>query len=463
MVQLYHMTFSGKKATLLLLAGDVIVFALSLWVTLFLRYGEGFTDEIWRMHIAPFTTLFFLWVLVFYMAGLYGKEVALFKSKLPNMILRTQMLNIIIAALFFFLLPGSGITPKTNLAIYLVISLAGIYLWRIALFPKLFRPGAREGAALLASGEEADELRNEVNGNTHYPYEFRTVSTPSVAEANFAALAHELEQKKVSIVVVDMSDTGAKALLAKLYEISSKSRHPYQFVDFYRAYEEIFDRVPLSVLTYDWFLKNISTPARGFYAFAKRTIDISGALVMGAITLVLIPFVYLAMRLEGPGSLFLKQERFGLNGSRMRAYKFRSMRFDNSASSEWVKEERENRVTRVGAILRKTSLDEFPQFINVLKGELSLIGPRNDIEGLGERLAQEIPYYTIRYMVKPGLTGWAQINQQYEQGNISPQSVAETKMRLAYDFYYIKHRSLALDIIIALKTFKRMFMRMSGL
>lgn len=107
-------------------------------------------------------------------------------------------------------------------------------------------------------------------------------------------------------------------------------------------------------------------------------------------------------------------------------------------------------------------MDEFPQFINVLAGELSLIGPRNDVRSLGERLAASVSYYNIRYIVKPGITGWAQINQQYEQGNISPQSIDETKTRLAYDFYYIKKRSLLLDIIIALKTVKRMFFRVSN-
>ena len=100
--------------------------------------------------------------------------------------------------------------------------------------------------------------------------------------------------------------------------------------------------------------------------------------------------------------------------------------------------------------------------MNILKGELSLIGPRNDILGLGKRLAEALPYYEARYMVKPGITGWAQINQQYEQGNVSPQSIEETKVRLAYDFYYLKHRSLGLDIIIALRTIKRMFFRVSS-
>jgi lipopolysaccharide/colanic/teichoic acid biosynthesis glycosyltransferase len=139
------------------------------------------------------------------------------------------------------------------------------------------------------------------------------------------------------------------------------------------------------------------------------------------------------------------------------------MRTNKSASSEWTTEEKnDNPITKVGHILRRTSFDEFPQFWNVLTGELSLIGPRNDIEGLGRRLAEEIPYYNFRYSVPPGITGWAQINQQYEQGNISPQSIEETKMRLAYDFYYLKHRSLGLDIVIALKTVKRMFFRVSS-
>ena len=183
---------------------------------------------------------------------------------------------------------------------------------------------------------------------------------------------------------------------------------------------------------------------------------------MMVITLVLVPFILIADRLEGPGPVFLRQERFGRYGKRITAYKFRSMEQDLPASSQWTNEGT-NRVTKVGAFLRRTSLDEFPQFVNVLKGDISLVGPRNDIVGLGERLAAQLPYYNARYLVKPGITGWAQINQQYEQGHLSPQSVEETKMRLAYDFYYLKHRSLGLDLVIALKTIKRMFFRVSSL
>ncbi len=252
-----------------------------------------------------------------------------------------------------------------------------------------------------------------------------------------------------------------RPFLPSIYSLVVGSNR-FQYADFYKVYEEVFDRVPLSLLRYDWFLMNITKPNVSAYAIAKRIVDIAGGLLMGLITLLATPFVFIAMRIEGPGELFIAQERLGQGGTRMKAYKFRSMKFNQSASKEWVGENRENTITKVGDILRKISLDEFPQCINILKGELSLIGPRNDIVGLGERLEQEIPYYGVRYIVKPGITGWAQINQQYEQGKLSPQSIDETKVRLAYDFYYIKHRSFAMDIVIALKTVKRMLFRVSS-
>ena len=134
---------------------------------------------------------------------------------------------------------------------------------------------------------------------------------------------------------------------------------------------------------------------------------------------------------------------------------------NNSDSATWMKEDKDqgNRVTRVGAVLRKLSLDEFPQCLNILRGEMSLIGPRSDIEDLAHRLAEEIPYYNIRNFIKSGLTGWAQTNQHYAPGNISPQSIAESRVRLAYDLYYVKNRSLWLDFSISLRTVKTLSVR----
>jgi lipopolysaccharide/colanic/teichoic acid biosynthesis glycosyltransferase len=133
---------------------------------------------------------------------------------------------------------------------------------------------------------------------------------------------------------------------------------------------------------------------------------------------------------------------------------------NDASSATWIKEgEKKNTVTRVGTILRKMSIDELPQCVNILKGEMSLIGPRNDIMGLGERLAREIPYYNIRNFVKPGVTGWAQTHQHYMADNISPQSLEESRVRLAYDLYYVKNRSLMLDAEIALRTIKTVLSR----
>jgi lipopolysaccharide/colanic/teichoic acid biosynthesis glycosyltransferase len=251
-----------------------------------------------------------------------------------------------------------------------------------------------------------------------------------------------------------------RPVLSRIYDLAFLERR-CQFADFYQLYEEVFDRVPLTLLQDDWFLKNLSASASALYLIGKRLVDVVGGILMGAVTVLITPLLFMAMRLEGPGPLFIAQERLGRYGQRVRAYKFRSMRFNDQASDSWVGEG-ENRITRVGNFLRKTSLDEFPQFLNILRGELSLVGPRNDIKGLGARLAEAIPYYTARYSVTPGITGWAQVNQQYEQGHISPQSIEETKMRLAYDFYYIEHRSLALDLVIALRTLKRMLFRVSS-
>jgi lipopolysaccharide/colanic/teichoic acid biosynthesis glycosyltransferase len=284
--------------------------------------------------------------------------------------------------------------------------------------------------------------------------------SPKEAAEHPEELADRIREAHATIVVTDATDTRIEPLIPKLYELASFDA-PAQFLSFDDVYEEVFDRIPLSQLRPGWFMEHVPKQDPLLYGLVKRSLDLLGGIAMGIITIAAAPFIWIAQGFEGPGSLFIEQDRIGKDASRMRAYKFRSMRTNEKASDVWVGES-ENHITKVGSVLRKTSLDEFPQFINILKGELSLIGPRNDIEGLGKRLAQEIPYYNLRYQVTPGITGWAQINQQYEQGHISPQSIEETKMRLAYDFYYLKHRSLGLDIVIALKTVKRMFFRVSS-
>ena len=452
------MIYGRRRAPALLFVGDIAVFVFSLYVTLILREGGLPAPGTFESHLGPFSLLFALWVVVFYMSGLYGKGTVLFKSHQPEALVRTQVANIVLAALFFFAAPGVAIAPKTNLAIYLGVSLVFIFIWRLAVYPRISVKRSRAKAILVADGAEAAELAEELNGNPRYHMTFVRAYTPE----EFAAFSSEDRIARIpegiDAVVADMAACNTRMLLPVLYDLPNAAKG-YQIIDFADLYEEVFDRIPLALLDQGWFMENVAADDSLWYAVPKRLIDITGGILMGLVTVAALPFVWIALRLEGPGPLFIAQDRLGHRGTHIRAYKFRSMRGVDDGG--W-KGETENRVTKVGAILRQTSLDEFPQFLNVLKGELSLIGPRNDIASLGKRLAEALPHYNMRYSITPGITGWAQINQQYEPGNLSPQSIRETTVRLAYDFYYLKHRSLGLDLVIALKTVKRMFFRLSN-
>jgi lipopolysaccharide/colanic/teichoic acid biosynthesis glycosyltransferase len=430
------MISNGRRASFLLFIGDVAALAASLYLTLWLRYLKLPGLATFEPYLIPFSVLFAVWILVFYSSGLYSKRAVLFPSRLPDAVFRTQLVNMMLAALFFFLVPSFGIAPKTILVLYLLVSLVLILVWRLMGYPRLSSRQTRTYAILLARGGEADELFAEVNGNPRYGVEF---------------IAREIGDERAAVYVVDAEYADAS--------VDRFATFDKQIVTFEDFYEEVFDRVPLSKLEQPGFREHLMMSDPLWYSMAKRTVDVIGGLLMGCITILITPLVALALQLEYPGPVFIAQTRIGQNGSRIRAYKFRSMRFGDRGA--W-KGEDENMVTKVGGFLRKVSLDEFPQFVNILMGELSLIGPRNDVEALGLRLANALPYYMLRYRVRPGITGWAQINQQYEQGNASPQSIEETKVRLAYDFYYLRHRSFGLDVVIALKTIKRMFFRLSA-
>ncbi len=323
------MTFGGTKATVFLFAGDVIAFIFSLWLMLLVRYVALPNQDLFMDHFDAFLPLFCIWILIFYMAGLYSKRIILFKNELWGAILRTQLFNIILAALYFFFIPGIGIAPKTNLVLYLFISLGVICFWRIYLYPRVTNPTMRERAALIGDGPEAEELFNEVNSNPRYRVQFVMHLKPERLAVDFKACLAEFSAENVSMLVVDADNETLRPLLSQLYELAFVTP-PYEFVNFYTMYEEVFDRVPLSLLQYDWFSKNISSEASMFYMAGKRAIDIAGGLAMGFITLIAIPFVFIALRLEGSGPIFITQDRLGKNGKHIHTYKFRSMRFSDA-------------------------------------------------------------------------------------------------------------------------------------
>ncbi len=446
------MTIWNKKEPIILFLGDLFFFYLALWVTLLLRYAEVPGGDLLLSHLIPFSFIFFIWVFLFFLAGLYEKHTLVLKGKLPNRVLNAVVVNSLVAVLFFYLIPVFGIAPKTNLFIYLIISFSFIVFWR-RFCVRLFSFKKKENAILIGTGDELKELKEEVNNNDRYRLKF--ISSIDINDLEQIDFKHEVIDKvyidNVSSIVMDLKNEKIEGVLPHLYNLIFSQ---VKFVDFYKVYEEIFDRVPLSLVGYNWFLENISFSSRIAYDFLKRAMDITISLVLSVISLAVYPFVAFAIKLDDGGPIFIIQDRIGKGNKLVKLIKFRSMKL--SDTGVWVKEENkvatDERITKVGRFLRKTRIDELPQLWNVLKGDLSLIGPRPDIIDLGRKLAKEIPYYTIRNLISPGLSGWAQIKQDY-----APLSVKETKLRLSYDLYYIKNRSLFLDLKIALKTVKKLF------
>jgi exopolysaccharide biosynthesis polyprenyl glycosylphosphotransferase len=215
------------------------------------------------------------------------------------------------------------------------------------------------------------------------------------------------------------------------------------------AYEELLHRVPIRYLEAEWILRSFVDKARSetFSEMLKRGLDILGGLVGMLFLLILFPFVALAILVESGTPILYKQVRMGRGGQLYNIYKFRTMRQDAEADGQpqWA-EENDRRATKVGLLLRKAHIDEIPQFYNVLHGEMSLVGPRAERPELVEWFQKHVPFYRARLLVRPGMTGWAQVNQQYAS------TIDETIEKLEYDLYYIMHRNFFMDIRIIVQT-----------
>lgn len=190
------------------------------------------------------------------------------------------------------------------------------------------------------------------------------------------------------------------------------------------------------------------------YTFFKRVIDLTGSLIMMPVFLPIFLFIGLIIKLDSSGPAFFVQERIGFRGKKFRMVKFRTMQNREAISEKEAKlqdamtQAEDNRITRIGSFMRKTRIDELPQIFNILLGDMSLIGPRPEACALSEWYEAELPFYSYRHIVRPGITGWAQVNQ----GHVT--DVGDVLSKLRYDFYYIKNYSLWLDLLVGLKTLR---------
>lgn len=436
-----------RKEALILLVGDAACFYAALITALFLRYQVIPTGELLRIHLIPFSAVFAVWLLSFFVAGLYEKHTLILKRGLRADIWNAQIANSVIAALFFYFVPFFGIAPKTNLFLVIVLSFLFVLYWRERT-EAVFAARRRESAILISSGPEHRELEREINNNPRYDLRFSAAIDLDGSQGPHAEwnIIGRIRSSDASVVVADFNDDKLEPVLAGLYDLWYDN---IRLIQMHRLYEDIFDRIPLSVIGHSWFLENISTAPKRVYDALKRAMDVFVAVALGIATLPLYAAAWIAVKLDDGGPLLFSQERVGQYGRRVRIYKLRSM---SVASGEG-----KSQVTRVGKHLRRYRIDELPQLWNVLKGDLSLIGPRPETPELAEVYDREIPYYRVRHILKPGLSGWAQL--YHKEPPKFGVSVDQTREKLSYDLYYVKNRSLLLDIKIALRTIQTLISR----
>lgn len=423
----------------MLFVGDLAVFVVALYVTLAIRYLGIPKTDLFLQHLVPFAILFLVWTLVFFIAGLYERRILILKNRLVQAIAKVQITNSLIGILFFYFVPFQyfGITPKINLLLYMLISIVLVLFWRVY-FYSFFSIRNKEKAILIGSGNEFKDLKEAINGDNHSNLEFvYFIDSEILQSIDFnEEIVKKIYSENITTIVADLDNEKMGPILPHLYNlVFSKVR----FIDLHKVYESVFEQISLSLVRYNWFLENVSfSSPKPAFDFLKRFFDILLSMVFGIISLVFYPLIIFVIYITDGRPVFFIQERVGKDNQIIKITKFRTMTKDGK------------KVTSVGKILRKIRIDELPQLWNVFSGSMSLVGPRPEIPELVKEYKKEISYYEIRHILKPGLSGWAQIHQ--DNPPKFAVALSETKTKFSYDLYYIKNRSLLLDLKIALRT-----------
>jgi lipopolysaccharide/colanic/teichoic acid biosynthesis glycosyltransferase len=422
------MTLGGRLYSFVLLLGDIIFFIFALWLTLALRYWQPVSRELFWQHLVPFSLIFLLSALVYFIYDLYRRQTLVFESALAGRIIQAQIFNSVLAVSLFYFIPffsQTGVTPKTNLFAYLIISSGLILLWRRYLAQFIYQTG-RATMHFDCFGLEVEELKQEFSKHPNHQI--------------------TLSEKNPEVVVINRYEQVDDSRLSDLYRALFRG---VQFVSVQDLYEEIFGRIPLSLVNERWFLEQVSARPSFFYDLFKRLMDLIVALILSLVSLLVYPFIVLAIKLEDGGPILYYDRRVGRYGGEIKIAKFRTMSLELDLA--------DRHATRVGKFLRRSRLDELPQLWSVVAGRQSLIGPRPEKQEYVELYRERIPFYDARHLIAPGLSGWAQIYHE----NHPHFSLAEdaTREKLSYDLYYVKNRSLWLDITIALKTIKTILSR----
>ena len=464
----------GEYRSLLLL-GDLLMGVISVLASLYVWRQYNFyviLNELLADGVAPgraeqratilnnlepqfwFYLLPIIWL--FLLIELYDPHVAGSGRKTTRGIALAAFLGLVAYALVFIVREDTNL-PRVGVGAFLLFASLLTLLWRM-IFIRLYKTtGQRRRMLLIGAGKAGQtlaELYNSLGTRSFnligYVDDDRAKVGKTICGLRVLGSSTHLltliDVHHISDLVIAINGEIQGATFQSILDAQEKgvevTRMPI-------LYEEMTGRVPIHHLESDWIIRSFvdGLHVSGFYELTKRLLDIFGGIVGLLIFAITSPFLSLAVALDSGFPVFYSQPRLGKGGLVFKIYKYRTMRQDAEADGE-AKTTLENdpRVTRVGRFMRKTRLDELPQFWNVLRGEMSLVGPRAERPELVAEYQKQVPFYRARLLVKPGLGGWAQINYGYVA------SVTETAVKIEYDLYYIKHRTFAMDFQIILRT-----------
>ena len=443
----YHFELSERKLLLRFLDVSLVLLGLHLVGSVF--YVDYFTIKegkwIWSLLLA-FYLLFF---------GSIFEIYHLKKSSNFFKILKSIVLTASVTILFYLLTPFlSPELPESRIQIiyFYVTIIVSMAIGRLAYINFINSPIFKKNIILVANGELFESIEHDLSkADSNYKVKYfintnrETFITNSSKETSSDKLKELVNDGINEIVVTRDSKFSSSDLYNDLLDLFNQG---YTIKEYSQVYEDLSDRIYLSFEDKELykqfpFSKHSNKP---LYRLTHRLFDIITGLLGIVALLMLLPFIALINSMANRGPLFYTQERVGKSGEIFKIFKLRSMVVDAEKNGAVWADKNDTRVTKFGKFLRKTRLDEFPQFFNILKGEMSVIGPRPERPVFVEKLSNEIAFYPTRHIIKPGLTGWAQVNTSYGA------SVSESLLKLQYDLYYIKHRNIFLDLNIVIKT-----------
>jgi len=428
-----NINFYKKYYGIFLLIIDLVIFYLSLLLIILFRFQNQLNSKIINDHLIAFSPLIFLTIFLYFINNLYDYGFQLKGSDFIAFMGRIQFVILFIGIIYFYIMP-IGMTPKTNLILFWILSSCLIYFIHSLLNKK--NTLEKINILFLQNTVFYQEIQNTINNNENYGIKVFIYSNTDIEYIKDFVL-----QNKIQIIVLDSNSIPKQELYPLLFQNVS-------FQTFEAFYEIIFRKISIETIDHNWFLEAINPTKYSLTNFVKRFCDIFISLVFLIITLPLWLLIVILIKLTSKGPIFYLSHRCGKNGKEIILYKFRTMEYNARANGPAWTLPNDRRITLIGKILRKTYIDEWPQFINILKGDLSFVGPRPEEIELSNVFKQNINFYDIRHLVTPGLTGWAQINQK------NTHSISEAKEKLKYDLYYIKNYSIWLDLYIIIKTLK---------